>query len=102
MNGCGAVVSFTAYASYFMFTRYEYQFQFPLLLKSAMPTCIRLSSIYPDDCVIRAIWKTVIRLYHHSPNEFFYFVYTLILRFFLYFQQDICYTVNTKKGEVGL
>ena len=92
MNGCGAVVSFTAYASYFLFTRYEYQLQFPLLLKSAVPTCIRLS----------AIWYIVIRLYHDLPNEFFHFVYTLILRFFLYFRQDICYTVNTKKGEVGL
>ena len=56
-----------------------------VLLKSAVPTCIRLSAIYPDDRVIRAIWYTVIRLYYHSPNEFFYFVYTLILRFFSVF-----------------
>ena len=69
----------------FLFIRYEYQLQFPLLLKSAVPTCIRLSAIYPDDRVIRAIWYTVIRLYYHSPNEFFYFVYTLILRFFSVF-----------------
>ena len=69
----------------FLFIRYEYQLQFPLLLKSAVPTCIHLSATYPDDCVIRAIWKTVIRLYYHSPNEFFYFVYTLILRFFSVF-----------------
>lgn len=54
-----------------LFIRYEYQLQFPLLLKSAVPTCIRLSAIYPDDRVIRAIWYTVIRLYYHSPNEFF-------------------------------
>ena len=59
----------------FLFIRYEYQLQFPLLLKSAVPTCIRLS----------AIWYTVIRLYHDLPNEFFHFVYTLILRFFSVF-----------------